>query len=575
QPLVDVHATPGDAMAVTEQGNPITFVGTSDASGDWVFTPTTPLAVGTHTLLATVTDGLGDTATTPLDVTILAAAHVAIDGLVDGTAEASGATTDQTPTLFGTGTPGQTVTLRADGTPIGSTVADGSGNWSFTSPYALSVGAHNITATVSEGTGDTASASFGLTIDTPVTVASNLPLGSAAAAAIAGLLGSGGAADVVYLQPGQTLDLSGLPNGALAALDVSNGQVGETITVPSIDEMITNNADGPVTVQGSGQPQVVVSTGPNFTYLTGGADGVFLGQANANGSYGNNTVLIPAGARGHFIVEAGGGDNIIVAASGDNSVSGGAGANLIVVGTGSNVVDSGGADTIIGGAGAATVTAGAGDTATGLNSDLLFMEGGQMTFINAHGASTLTGGPGSATVHAGAGGGAYWGGTNGDNVMIAGSGAATLFGGGNDDFLSAGSHRGNDVLVAAASRGNSTLTAATSSGDNVILTRRQDALVYGGAGADTIVGGSGQSTVHAGTGQDLIFTGKGSDTVYGGRGASTVASGSAADTIHGGRGDMMGTTPKAANSSRARATPPWPAAACRCSTSSTATQAAR
>ena len=123
-----MQAAAGDQVTLTEPGSPITFVGSADASGDWVFTPTTPLAIGTNTLLATVTDGFGDTATAMADITIQAGAAVAIDGLVDGTALPSGETTDQTPTLYGTGTPGQTVTLSDGNTSIGSATRRGRGS---------------------------------------------------------------------------------------------------------------------------------------------------------------------------------------------------------------------------------------------------------------------------------------------------------------------------------------------------------------------------------------------------------------------------------------------------------------
>jgi Bacterial Ig-like domain/RTX calcium-binding nonapeptide repeat (4 copies) len=529
--LVAAGAVPSQWVVEDYSGENIDPVGSDTTANTvanvalWVAqnAPTTPWSVSNASILN-------------LQVSQPPAPSVTVDGLVDGTPQADGATTDPTPTLYGTGSPDDPVTLADGSTVIGTTSTDSSGNWSFTPASSLAVGAHTITASVTQY-GVSASAAFSLTIGPAVTAPANEPFGTAASSAISGLLGtaSGGAADVVFLQPGQTFDTNSLPSGAVSALDVDDASVGQTVTVPSTDPLIQNSADGPVTIQGGSQSAVIVSTGTNLTYLTGGADGVFLGEAGASGNYGQNTVITPAQGSGHFIIEAGGGKNVIVAASGDNSISGGTGANLITLGTGSNVVASGGTDTIVGGSGAATITAGAGGVA---NSALVFMNGGAMTFINGGGASTLTGGAGSATVNAGAGGGAYWGGTAGHNVMTAGTGAATLFGGGSGDDLAAGAGRGDALLVAAASSGNATLTAAGSKGDNVMFTRRTNALVTGGGGADTIVGGTGHSTVHAGAGQDLIFTGKAGDVVYGGKGTSTVASSTAAATVHGGRGDM-------------------------------------
>ncbi|MCF3195984.1 Ig-like domain-containing protein, partial [Pseudomonas bubulae] len=69
-------------------------------------------------------------------------------------------------TLHGQATPGSTVTVYDGTTPIGTTTADGLGNWTLTTPDLVE-GAHALTATSTTATGTSAPTSpFNLTIDT-------------------------------------------------------------------------------------------------------------------------------------------------------------------------------------------------------------------------------------------------------------------------------------------------------------------------------------------------------------------------------------------------------------------------
>ncbi|MFZ5441866.1 MAG: Ig-like domain-containing protein, partial [Myxococcota bacterium] len=63
-------------------------------------------------------------------------------------------TNDTTPTLTGTAAAGATVTVFIDGASVGTTTADGSGNWSFTSA-ALSQASHSAYVTSPGGTSNT------------------------------------------------------------------------------------------------------------------------------------------------------------------------------------------------------------------------------------------------------------------------------------------------------------------------------------------------------------------------------------------------------------------------------------
>ncbi len=113
-------AEPGATVTLTDgNGNPIGQV-TADGSGNWTFTPSTPLPNGT-VVNATATDPSGN-ASSPASVTVDAVAPATpVVNPSNGT------------TLSGTAEPGATVTLTdGNGNPIGQVTADGSGNWSFT-----------------------------------------------------------------------------------------------------------------------------------------------------------------------------------------------------------------------------------------------------------------------------------------------------------------------------------------------------------------------------------------------------------------------------------------------------------
>ncbi|HHR0372672.1 TPA: Ig-like domain-containing protein, partial [Pseudomonas aeruginosa] len=121
-------AEPGSSVTLTDgNGNPIGQV-TADGSGNWTFTPSTPLPNGT-VVNATATDPSGN-ASSPASVTVDAVAPATpVVNPSNGT------------TLSGTAEPGATVTLTdGNGNPIGQVTADGSGNWSFTPGTPLANG---------------------------------------------------------------------------------------------------------------------------------------------------------------------------------------------------------------------------------------------------------------------------------------------------------------------------------------------------------------------------------------------------------------------------------------------------
>ncbi|MDC3952048.1 Ig-like domain repeat protein, partial [Pseudomonas aeruginosa] len=159
-------AEAGASVTLTDgNGNPIGQV-TADGSGNWTFTPSTPLPNGT-VVNATATDPSGNTspgASTTVDSMAPAAPLV----------DPSNGTT-----ISGTAEPGASVTLTdGNGNPIGQVTADGSGNWSFTPTTPLADGTV-VNATATDAAGNT-SGQASVTVDgvAPATPTVNLSNGS-------------------------------------------------------------------------------------------------------------------------------------------------------------------------------------------------------------------------------------------------------------------------------------------------------------------------------------------------------------------------------------------------------------
>ncbi|MDG3714594.1 Ig-like domain-containing protein, partial [Pseudomonas aeruginosa] len=144
-------AEPGSTVILTDgNGNPIAEV-TADGSGNWTYTPSTPIANGT--VVNVVAQDAAGNSSPGASVTVDSQAPAApVLNPSNGT------------TLSGTAEPGATVTLTdGNGNPIGQVTADGSGNWSFTPGTPLANGTV-VNATASDPTGNT-SAPASTTVD--------------------------------------------------------------------------------------------------------------------------------------------------------------------------------------------------------------------------------------------------------------------------------------------------------------------------------------------------------------------------------------------------------------------------
>jgi hypothetical protein len=186
---------------------------TTNGSGAWNYTTST-LAPGTQTFTATATDAAGNTsaASTALDPAIgPPAAPTIVSFSPDSGVVCDGITNATTVALTGTAVANSTIAVFDGSTELGTTTANGSGAWSYTTG-TLTNGSHSFTATDAVGSNlSSASAALGVTIDTrppPVTVSlasntgtSSIPTTTSNIA----LTGSGDPNAVVTLREGNTV----------------------------------------------------------------------------------------------------------------------------------------------------------------------------------------------------------------------------------------------------------------------------------------------------------------------------------------------------------------------------------
>ena len=154
----------GGTISIYDNGR---LIGTATvgSNGSWSFTPDTALADGNHSFTATVTDGVGRTSEPTGGFGIVVdtkAPDAASDLLVTDNVGAyqgpvvSGDTTDDnTPTLSGKAEPGSTVNIIDNGQVIGTAKVNPDGTWSYTPDQPLANGAHDLTTTVTDPSGNT------------------------------------------------------------------------------------------------------------------------------------------------------------------------------------------------------------------------------------------------------------------------------------------------------------------------------------------------------------------------------------------------------------------------------------
>ena len=168
----------GGVIKIFDQGVEIGSA-TVKPDGTWSFTPTTPLVDGNHVITIQQIDPKGNISalsdpltfvvdTQPVKVEILKALDDV--GISQGDLANHAITDDTKPTLVGTGLANAVVHISENGTEIGSTTVDASGNWIFELPAQID-GTHQYTATITNTAGVSGSTQFTLTIDTVASMA--------------------------------------------------------------------------------------------------------------------------------------------------------------------------------------------------------------------------------------------------------------------------------------------------------------------------------------------------------------------------------------------------------------------
>ncbi|MDX1269556.1 MAG: Ig-like domain-containing protein, partial [Oceanisphaera sp.] len=153
-PTLSGTSEAGASITVNVGGNDYTT--TADASGDWSLSVPDTLADGSQAVTVTATDGAGNQAVANGTVTVDGSAPNApsVTGISDdtGTSNSEGLTQDNTLIISGTAEANSSVEVFVNGGSIGTTAADGSGDWSLDhSGNTLSDGAHALTATAADG----------------------------------------------------------------------------------------------------------------------------------------------------------------------------------------------------------------------------------------------------------------------------------------------------------------------------------------------------------------------------------------------------------------------------------------
>ncbi|RSK46853.1 Ig-like domain-containing protein [Hymenobacter rigui] len=126
---------------------------TANASGNWALTQPTALSQGQHTVYATAQLS-GQTVSPNSNTNTFIVDTTPPSAPVVVTPANGSLTNNDTPTYTGTAEANATVTVIVDGSAIGTTTANASGNWALTQPVALSQGSHTVRASATDLAGN-------------------------------------------------------------------------------------------------------------------------------------------------------------------------------------------------------------------------------------------------------------------------------------------------------------------------------------------------------------------------------------------------------------------------------------
>ncbi|WP_059182544.1 Ig-like domain-containing protein [Pseudomonas sp. URMO17WK12:I11] len=148
-PTLSGTGTPGETIVIRDNGSEIGSVIVGE-DGNWSFTPSPALGEGEHSLTVEAVDAAGNVSAPSAPKDIVIDSEVPDAPTFDNLPGA----TNENPTLSGTGTPGETIVIRDNGSEIGSVIVGEDGNWSFTPSPALGEGEHSLTVEAMDAAGN-------------------------------------------------------------------------------------------------------------------------------------------------------------------------------------------------------------------------------------------------------------------------------------------------------------------------------------------------------------------------------------------------------------------------------------
>ncbi|WP_304438315.1 Ig-like domain-containing protein, partial [Limnohabitans sp. DM1] len=210
-PTLSGTGTPGNTISIKDAAGNVIATAIVAANGTWMATPVNPLPVGLNNLSVIETNPAGLTsAPTALPLTIQsavvpvapAAPGAILNAISDTGTPGDNTTNDTTPTLSGTGTPGNTIAIKdAAGNVIATAVVQPNGTWMATPSTALPQGLNNLSVIETGPTG-LASAATAL----PITIDSGAP--TVIVSAPKGLLAAGEATTISFTLSDATSDFT-------------------------------------------------------------------------------------------------------------------------------------------------------------------------------------------------------------------------------------------------------------------------------------------------------------------------------------------------------------------------------
>ena len=568
--------------------NGSTVIGAATVTGtSWTFS--TDLAQGTYGLQALATDADGGTAESA------AAPTIVVDQTAPVPVVASMTPSGTKVTLTGTAEANDPIAVLDGATQIGTTTADGTGAWTFTTGTLTNV-LHTFSVTATDVAGNVGTSSgvaqFGST-------GNDTLAGTAGADIMVGGKGNdtyivnnpgdvvtesaGGGTDTVettlasYTLPANVENLVGiattpqvLTGNTLANTITAGPNGGDTLIAGAGADTLISGANGNTLEAGTGATTVVYAA-------NGLAVNLVTGTAAINGAGTGDTLIgitrVSVTGNNDTLTADGSTDTLTATGNNDTLVGGTAASTLTATGSGDTLIGGTGATTLISNAGGNTLQAGSGkaiaaytanglavnlatgtagingsgisDTLVGIvdvtvhgNNDTLIADGSADTLTATGNDDTLTGGTAASTLTA----------TGSGNTLTGGSGPSTLISNAGGNTLIAGT----GVAVAQYSVANLAVNLAagtasvTGSGIADTLIGITDVTVSGtgdtvtgDANADTLAAKGKSETLVAGSGGGTLTTTSSSDLLVGGAGMTTLVSNANGNTLQAGSGQTV------------------------------------